>query len=71
MKIITIDNDKGFVNSDLKQVQKILKGTEFAVKRSSKTRFSFHCTRPVILSTDGMADYLHDLISTNFKQKNV
>lgn len=67
MRILNIDNDKGFTNSDLAQVKKILKGTEFEVKRKSKTRFSVYCTRDVIVSTEGMFDYCHELISTNFK----
>ncbi len=70
MKILNIDNPKGFVKADLEQVNKILKDSEFKAKRKGKNRMSIYCTRPVIVSTEGMADYLYDLISKQFKPLN-
>lgn len=69
--ILKIDNEKGFVESDFEQVKKILKGSEFKAKRKSKTQFAIYCTRKVILSTDGMFEFVMELISTNFKPANV
>lgn len=66
MKILKINNDKGFTNNDLTQVKKILKPTEFKVKRSTKKEFEIFYTgtqtNPI-----GMFEFVHELISTNFK----
>ena len=71
MQILKIDNPKGFVKADLTQVNKILKGSEFIAKLKGKNQLAIYCTRAVILSTDGMFEYVHDLISSQFKPLNL
>ena len=71
MQILKIDNPKGFVKADLTQVNKILKGSEFIAKRKGKNQLAIYCTRAVILSTDGMFEYVLDLISSQFKPLNL
>lgn len=66
MRILNINNDKGFTNKDLAEVTKILKPTEFKVKRKSSSELAVFYTGKQT-NTEGMFDYVHELISTNFK----
>lgn len=67
MRILNINNDKGFTNEDMSKVKKLLP-PDFKIKRKSRGEFAIYYTG-IHTNTDGMFEFLHDRISKNFKPK--